>query len=139
MDNVPVALEIGGRVIQTRQVTVEPNRSSSTTFEPITVTERNLKATVRLGDDALVRAIACHFGLSAEVRVRVSVAERTGAPRAGRLYLTRALGVGDAPRFDVKVTAADAITSEELARASVVMLNDVPVSQGIAERLLRNT
>jgi hypothetical protein len=134
---VNLALEIGGRPIQTRQIALEANGSASTTFEPITLSERNVKATVRLAGDALERDNAFHFVLSPEDPIRVVIAERPGAPRETSLYLTRALAIGEAPRFQAAATQADALTAGDLAKASVVILNDAPVAQSTAERLQR--
>jgi uncharacterized membrane protein len=134
---VEVALEIGGRAVQTQRVNVEPGGSASTTFEPVTVAEKNLRASVRLPNDALERDNVFHFVVSPDEPVRVILAERPGAPRDGSLYLSRALAVGEAPRFEVTARTADAVSTEDLTRASVVVLNDVPVASALAERLAR--
>ena len=134
---VGVALEIGGRAIQTRQVNVEANGSASLTFDPVTVAERNMRATVRLAGDALERDNAFHFVLTPEDPIRLIIAERSGAPRDASLYLSRALAVGESPRFDARIAQADALTADELSNASVVVLNDAPVAQSTAERLGR--
>jgi len=49
--------------------------------------------------------------------------------------LSRALALGDAPPFDIAAKSIDALTADDLQRASVVILNDVPVAQLTAERL----
>lgn len=134
---IDVSLEIGGRPIQTRPVAVTPQGSASITFEPITVAERHMRASVRLGDDALGRDNTFHFVLTPEDPIRIIVAERSGAPRDSSLYVVRALSFGEAPRFDVRIAPADAIPADDLNRAAVVILNDTPVSQATAERLQR--
>jgi hypothetical protein len=135
--NMNVALELGGRAIQTRQVSVEGNGSASVTFEPITLTEPNMKATVRLGNDALLRDNAFHFVLAPENPIRVIIAERPGTPRETSLYLSRALALGESPRFEAAIAPADSITADALSRASVLILNDTPVAQSTAERIQR--
>ena len=134
---VNLALEVGGRAIQTRTVNLEPHGSASVSFEPLTVADRNVRATVRLGNDSLVRDNAFHFVLSPEEPIRVIIGERPGAPRDSSLYLTRALALGESPRFVATSTQADIITADELGRTSVVILNDAPVAQSTAERLHR--
>ncbi len=136
-DTVTVALELGGRAIQTRQVSVQENGSTSVTFEPITLTEPNMKATVRLGNDALLRDNAFHFVLAPENPIRVIIAERPGTPRETSLYLSRALALGESPRFEAVVAPADSVSADALGRASVLILNDAPVAQSTAERIQR--
>jgi hypothetical protein len=130
-----ISLEIGGRGIQTRRLTVAPRGAASTTFDPVTVAEQNLRASVRLSDDALARDNVFHFVVSPEDPVNVLVAERPGAQRNSSLYLMRALAVSETPRIDAASRQADSISSEDLARARVVMLNDAPIAQNTAERL----
>jgi len=134
---VELSLELGGRGVQTRRVDVEPGGSASATFDPVTVAEKNVRAAVRLPKDALERDNVFNFVASPDEPVRVVLAERPGAPRDGSLYLTRALAVGEAPRFEVTARGADGLSAEDLAKASVVVLNDVPVSSQLAERLTR--
>lgn len=134
---VGVALELGGRAIQSRQLDVEPHGSASVSFDPVTVVERNMRATVRLADDALARDNVFHFVLTPENPIRVLIAERPGAPRETSLYLSRALGVGESPRFETSIAQAETVTSEALSGASVVIVNDAPVPGSVAERLQR--
>jgi hypothetical protein len=133
--NVEIALEIGGRAIQSRRVNVAARGSASTTFDPVTVADRNVRATVRLADDALARDNVFHFVVSPEDPVDVIIAERSGSARNASLYLTRAVAVSETPRIDAKVRQADSLSNEDLAAASVVILNDVPIAQMTAERL----
>jgi len=133
--NVEISLEIGGRAIQSRRVNVAARGSVSATFDPVTVADRNVRATVRLADDALPRDNVFHFVVSPEDPVEVIVGERPGSGRNTSLYLTRALAVSEAPHIQAKVRPADSLSVEDLAAASVVILNDVPIAQTTAERL----
>src|SRR6478735_919710 len=135
--DVELTLELGGRGVQTQRVSVEPGGSASTTFDPVTVAEKNVRASVRLPKDALERDNVFNFVASPDQPVRVIVAERPGAPRDGSLYLTRALAVGETPRFEVTARGADSLSAEDLAKASVVVLSDVPVASSLGERLTR--
>jgi hypothetical protein len=67
--------------------------------------------------------------------VRIIIAERPGALRDTSLYLSRALALGEAPPFDITTRSVDSLSTEDLQRASVVILNDAPVAQLTAERL----
>ncbi len=135
VSNVEIALEIGGRAIQSRRVSVAARGSASTTFDPVTVAERNVRATVRLANDALAADNVFHFVVSPENPVDVVIGERAGSGRNTSLYLTRAVAVSEAPRIEAKVRQADSLSNEDLAAASVVILNDAPVAQTTAERL----
>lgn len=129
-----VALEINGRTIQTLQVTVEPHASASATFAPVTVTDAEIRATVKLGDDALPHDNAFHFVVAAGRPVRTLLVDHAAGRDA--LYLARALAVGDAPRFDTVVRPADAVSADDLQSANLVIVNDVQVSTTLASRLL---
>lgn len=135
MRAVEVSLELGGRPVQTQRVNVEPGGSSSVTFEPVTVAERHLRASVRLPKDALERDNVFHVVVSPDDPVRVILAERAGAPRGGSLFLSRALAVGESPRFELATRAADALSNDDLTRASVIVLNDIAVAASTAQRL----
>ena len=135
--NVDIALEVGGRAIQSRRVNVEPGGSTSATFEPVTVGDRNIRAAVRLADDALARDNVFDFVVSPDEPVRVIIAERPGAARDASLFLTRALAVGESPRFEVLSRPADALSNEDVNRAAVLILNDVPVGAALADRIAR--
>jgi hypothetical protein len=135
VSNVEIALEIGGRAIQSRRVNVAARGSASATFDPVTVADRNVRATVRLADDALASDNVFNFVVSPENPVDVIIAERSGSARNTSLYLARAVAVSEAPRIEAKVRQADSLSSEDLATASVVILNDAPIAQTTAERL----
>ena len=135
VSNVEIALEIGGRAIQSRRVNVAARGSVSATFDPVTVADRNVRATVRLANDALAADNVFHFVVSPENPVDVLIGERTGSGRNTSLYLTRAAAVSESPRIEAKVRPADSLSNEDLAAASVVILNDAPIAQTTAERL----
>jgi hypothetical protein len=59
------------------------------------------------------------------------------ATGGGSLYLTRALSIGDSPRFESTVRQPDTVSDDDLRRASVVIINDVAVPAGLARRLAR--
>jgi hypothetical protein len=130
-----ITLEIGGRAIQTRQVAVGAKGSASTTFDPVTVAEPNVRGTVRLADDALAQDNVFHFVVSPEDPVTVLIGERSGGQRNSSLYLSRAVAVSESPRIEAKTRQSDSLSNEDLAAAAVVILNDVAVAQHTADRL----
>ena len=63
------------------------------------------------------------------------IVERPGSARDASLYLSRALSLGDDPAFQVSTKSIEGMSQDDLQRAAVVILNDVPVPQVAAERL----
>ena len=137
--NVPIHLEVDGRQVQALTISAAPHASASVTFSPLTITSANTKASVRLGSagqsvDALERDNVFHFVVTPAAPVPVMVVSQ-GRPDSN-LYLARALAIGDAPRFDTSFQAADALAGDAMTRARLIMLNDVPVSDAAAARLV---
>ena len=130
-----ISLEIGGRPVQTERLDVEANGSASVAFAPVTLAGGNMRGTVRAGTDALAADNAFNFIVSPAQPVPVFVVDRGGSSAA--LYLTRALAIGDSPRFDTTVRRPGALSDDDLRRAAVVVLNDVPVSPALGRRLAR--
>jgi hypothetical protein len=130
-----VTLEVGGLTVATRPLAVEPGGATSVAFEPFTISQRNLRGTIRLPDDALAVDNAFHFVVSPSEPVRVALLDRGGV--ASGVYLARALSIGDAPRFETTSRDADTLSDEDLRRHAVVLLHDVTVSTGLARRLAR--
>jgi hypothetical protein len=133
--SVDVTLEIGGRAIQTRKLPVGARGSASTTFDPVTIADRNVRGTVRLADDALARDNVFHFVVSPEDPLIVVIGERSGAQRNSSLYLARALAVSETPRIDARIRQADSLSPDDLSKAAVIVLNDAPIAQTTADRL----
>jgi hypothetical protein len=131
-----LSLEFGGRAIQSKPIDVEANSSASVTFDPVTVAGTFMRGSVRAGDDALATDNVFHFVVSPVQPVRVIVVDR-GGTGGGALYLSRALAIGDAPRFEIVSRDQDALSDDDLRRASVVLLNDIAVPAALARRLQR--
>jgi hypothetical protein len=131
-----LALEIGGRPVQTQSLAVEAASSVSVTFDPVTVASNNMRGTVRAGNDALATDNVFNFVISPSQPLRVLVVDRGGSGSAA-LYLTRALAIGDAPRFETTVRQPDAVSDDDLRRVATVILNDVAVTSALGRRLAR--
>ena len=46
-------------------------------------------------------------------------------PADATLYLSRALAIGEAPRFDATLQSPEALAGDAMNRARVILLNDV--------------
>ena len=130
-----LTLDVNGIKHGTKPVEIEPAGSKSIEFEPVLVGGRNMKATVTLSPDALAADNVFNFVISPTEPVRLTVLDR-GAADSG-LYLSRALAVGEAPRFDVVTRSPDNLSEEELRRSAAVVVNDVVVSPPLGRRLLK--
>ena len=131
-----LSLDLNGQQMQALPVSIGPNGTASVTFAPFTVSSRNMRATVRLPPDALARDNVFHFVVSPGEPVRTVVVNRAGAERES-LYLLRALSIGDTPRVEITERTSDTLSDNDLRVATVVILNDVPVSDTLADRLAR--
>ncbi|HZM58256.1 MAG TPA: BatA domain-containing protein [Vicinamibacterales bacterium] len=129
-----MTLEVGGLPIATKPLAVEPGSAATIAFDPFTISAKNLRGTVRLSDDALAADNSFNFVISPSEPLHLTVVDRGGA---STLYLSRALSIGDAPRFDVVTREPDAVSDEDLRKSAVVLLNDVEVGVGFARRLNR--
>src|SRR5687768_1201117 len=137
--NVPIHLEVDGRPVQDLQISAAPHSSASVTFPPLTITSANTKASVRLGSagqsvDALERDNVFHFVVTPAAPVPVLLVSPARADQ--NLYLSRALAIGEQPRFDTSLQSPDALAGDAMNRARLVILNDVPISDAAASKLV---
>lgn len=119
-----VWLEVGGRRLQDKPVSFEPNSSVTVTFDPFTLPEGISRGTVRLEDDALPQDNQFNFVLWPGQSLSVLILEGGGRRAQRSLYLTRSLDIGDRPSFDVAVSKLSNFRKADLRGRSVVLLND---------------
>ncbi len=128
-----LALEINGRVFETLTTDLPPNGSSTVDFAPVTLGQVPMSGAVRIETDALPTDDVFYFVVSPGQVVRVLVIGRGNSQQGSddpNLYLTRALGIGSSPAFDVATTTVEAFQAGDLARRQVVVLNDTRVPVG---------
>ena len=135
ISSLSLTLEVDRRAIQSKSVALPEGGSASVTFDPFTPSSKFTRGTVRLPNDRLERDNAFHFVVTPRDRIKVILAGRAGAAREANLYLERALELGETPSFDVVQRSVENVTTDDLASAGVVVLNDVPVSPQVAGRL----
>jgi len=133
--NQDVKLEIDGRVVDTRQVSIDPNASGSVSFPQMTVASP-MRAVIRAGSDALPADNVFNFVMSPSRPVSVLVVQAEGA--ASSLYLTTALGIGTSPPFKAEVLTPSRVSPASFEKRSVVILNDTtPLATQAEEALTR--
>ena len=134
VDDVRLDLEVDGRVAQSQSVSVAPASSASVAFAPIPVPPAGLRVVTRLPADSLAADNAFHALLAPPTAVSVLLVS-SGSRGDSDLYLTRALAIGDRPRFEAASVQVDALTQETLARTRVLVLQDLPLGDALAARL----
>ncbi|HUG42048.1 MAG TPA: BatA domain-containing protein [Longimicrobiales bacterium] len=131
----PVALELDGRVVQEARLAVAAGEVGRVTFDPVTLPDRPVRATVRIPGDALTTDDALHLTLRGDRPLRVVIGQDPGADRRTSLYLARALQAG--PDHDVAVLPVAALTTTALAGVDVVVLNDAEPAGDAGARRIR--
>lgn len=131
-----ITLELNGRTLQTVSVDLPANDIVPVRFDAVALPPDAARGVVRLAADGLRADDAHHFVVSRAQRRPAIIVEPAGATAAASLYLTRALALARDPAYDVAVHEADALRTEHLEGAALVILNDVPPPTGsVGERL----
>ncbi|MGD8728452.1 MAG: BatA domain-containing protein [Gemmatimonadota bacterium] len=133
--DVPVALVLDGQEIQRQSVTLAPNAATAVTFQPFTVSRPHTRGTVTLPDDELNADNSHDFVVSPGAALSILIVEGAGASTNQSLFLRRALEISDDGRFRVALRRASTVRPVDLDGTDVVILNDVQVDGGSAERL----
>ena len=130
---VRVRLEVGGRVLEERSVDLPRDGGASVSFKAIPVTPDPVPARVLLDPDAIPGDDAYHFLLRQAPALGVLLVEGRAGP-----YLSRALAIGDAPRFDVVSRTPAAVSAKDLNGRTLVILADGAFPTGLgAARLVQ--
>jgi len=133
--DVNVALELDGREIQSRTVTLQPDAALAVAFQPFTVSQPHTRGTVRVPDDALVADDSHHFVVSPGTALPVLIVEGGSSDESVSLYLRGALDISQDGRFGVTQRRANTIRPVDLEGRAAVFLNDVQIDGASAERL----
>ena len=129
VESLRVSLELNSYELESQPVTIEPNSSATVTFAPFTLEDTAMPISVRAAADALIHDDVFHFTVSPGDVVTVLVVGSPGETDAN-LYLQQALGIGSSPSFASVVRSVDEATVDDVAAASVVVLNDVGLPSG---------
>lgn len=127
-----VTLEMEGRAVETLTADLPPAGSATVDFAPVTLGGAQTFGAVRIAPDALPADDVFHFAVSPGQVVTVLVVGSAAAPDDANLFLTRALGIGSEPAFDVRATTLESFTAADLADRQVVVLNDTRPPAGAA-------
>ncbi|MBW3630600.1 MAG: BatA domain-containing protein [Gemmatimonadetes bacterium] len=135
---LPVTLEIDGRRVDTRTVSLDANGGTATVeFAPVTLTETGVtRGVVRTPADSLPADNNYFFGLSPDQRIGVVLVDGSGGGQ-GNFFLERALSIGDTPGFRTVSRPEGGLTAADLTQASVVVLNQARIPGGELGNRLR--
>ena len=122
---VDVTLEVDGRELQRRTVTLPAAGATTVDFTPLPLGASHTRGTVRVPQDDLPRDDARHFVVSPGSALKVRVFTRAGAPEEASLFLSRALEISTEGTFDVEVGPWRTEAAGSLTAGEVVVLSDV--------------
>ncbi len=136
VSGLDVTLEVEGRAVETLAADLPPAGSTTVDFAPVTLGDTQMVGAVRIAPDALPADDVFHFVVSPGQVVTVLVVGSAGAGDDADLFLTRALGIGSEPAFDVRATTVESLSAADFADRQVVVLNDTRPPAGEAGEAL---
>lgn len=131
---LPVTLELGSRSYATAAVDVPANGVANVSFEPFSLTQANLRASVIARADRLAIDDRYDFVLSHGQAQPVLIGRAPRASANETFYLERALEVDNS--FALTLDNAPALLGRTIPRGAVVVLNDAAVPGGNAGKRL---
>jgi hypothetical protein len=130
-------LELGGRTVESRRVTIPAKGVGQVRFTSVVVPTTATRGVIRITKDSLEADDQLYFTVTPDEAVSVLIIEPRAARQNQSLYLRTALSIGDKPRFKVDVRPAEDLQTLDLERRSLVILNEVAPPQGAIGRRLR--
>ncbi|HEU4995332.1 MAG TPA: VWA domain-containing protein [Gemmatimonadaceae bacterium] len=130
---VEASLELAGRRVETRSVTVPPRAAAQAVFRPMTVSAGATRGVVRITRDSQPANDAFFFVTTEDAGASALIVEPPQPRTNQSLFITRALSVADDPPVNVDVKSASAITPADVRGRSLIVLNEADLSAGAAE------
>lgn len=131
---VSARVEIGGRSAAAPAVTIAPRTTAVITFPAVTVSSRESRGVVRIRarGDSLDTDDSRWFVAAPERELRTLIIQPAVARSSQSLYASRALEIAKHPAFAVSVRDAAAVTAQDVATASFIILNEAAPSPAMA-------
>jgi len=126
--DVRVTLELNGRDLETMATDIGAGDAATVTFAPFTLADGSQRGSIRVETDALPADDAFRLVLSPGQAVDVLVAD--GGGQRSTLYLERALGIGDQPRYRTTTKPAGNVRAADFEGQEVVIWNDAAFPGG---------
>ena len=128
---------LGDRAVEGRKVTIPAHGSAPVPFSPVLVPEAATRGRVSITPDSLTADDSFQFTVAPDEAISVLIIDPE-APRPNQhLYLARALGIGDHPKFTVAVKKLDEVRPSDFNGRSLVVLNEAMPPSGDAGTRLR--
>lgn len=132
---VRATLRVNDRTMETRPVTLSPDRPALVTFAPVDLTLPHNRASVALDPaDALARNDTFSLVLARERRVQVLI---LGAGGERDFFLRRVLGVSGRPALQVTYRERGPLSDRDLAGADLLIVHDAPLTGAQGARVAR--
>jgi hypothetical protein len=135
--NIAIDLEIAGRKVESRRLTIAANNAATANFAAVAVPPGLARGKVIAGTDPLASDNTFNFVLAPEQALSVLIIEPTDARPQHSLHLREALAIGDRPLIRTVVKRVSQVTFGDIAGKSLVILNDAPFPGGELGRRLR--
>jgi len=128
-----VTLEIDGREVESRTISLPEEGSVPVPFDPLTLPPEGFRGSVRL--EVAGRVVEpFRFTVSPQAVLSILLIESTSANTP---YLRSALSVGGGPPVRVQTRTNTNLSPADLQGVDLVLLNDVPLPAGSAGQILR--
>jgi Mg-chelatase subunit ChlD len=134
---VNATLELGGRQIESKPVTLPSKGAQQVKFASVTIPSTATRGVVRVSKDSLEADDAFFFTVTPDEAVSVLILEPASARSTQSLYLRAAMSVGDRPKFKVDVRAPETLKSSEIDGRSLIVLNEVAPPGGAQGERIR--
>ena len=139
VNGLETSLDVDGRRVDEKRIDIAANSSASVTFGQFTLADAFARGVVRAGSDLLPQDNTFYFVLTPSRPVSVLVVgsrEGNGEREDPSLYLSKALGIGSTPAFQLDLTTAARLTPANVTKHAVVILNDTPFPPAAASGVL---
>ena len=134
---VDATLELTGRGVETRKVTIPPRGTAQIVFAGAPVSAVVTRAVVRVTPDSQPANDAFYFTIAEESGASALVLEPTRARGNQSLFLTRALAVADDPAVRVTTKQSDALSPADLRGRTFIVANETDLPSGSLGTQLR--
>ena len=134
---VTATLNVGGRDVDTRRLSVAASGAQQAAFGSIAVPTGATRATIRITPDSLALDDVLNFTIAPDEAVPVLVVEPSSPRENQSLFISRALAIGDRPTFNVDVKRVNALTPRDFDDRALVILDEVAPPAGEVGARLR--
>ncbi len=131
-------LEIGGRNLESRHVTIPARGAATVAFSPVPVPGAATRGVVRIGQDSLTPDDRFNFAITPDEEISILIVQPPAARTNQSLFLRRALAVADHPKFHVDLRFQGDVKASDFDRRSLVIYNEAPLPTGTAGTRLRD-